>query len=51
MKAEEFNTKSKNWYIQDKTSFKGRTIESIISQFGLYKLNNEPIHLSESCSL
>ena len=25
----DFNAKSKNWYIQDKTSFEGKTIESI----------------------
>ena len=48
---EEFNAKSKDWYSQDKTSFQGRTIESITSQFGLYKLKNEPTNLLESCSL
>ena len=39
------NAKSKNWYSQDKTSFEGKTIESITSQFGLYQLINEPTHL------
>ena len=29
----DFDTKSKNWYSQDKTSFEGRAIESITSQF------------------
>ena len=40
----DFNAKSKNWYSQDKTSSKGKTIESITSQFGLYQLINEPTH-------
>ena len=30
----DFNTKSKNCYNQDKTSFEGKTIESITSRFG-----------------
>ena len=47
----DFNAKSKNWYSQDKSSFEGRTIESIISQFGLYQLINEPTHLLENSSL
>ena len=32
----DFNAKSKNWYSQDKTSFEGKTIESITSYFVLY---------------
>ena len=44
-KIGDFNAKSKNWYSQDKTSFEGKTIESITSQFGLYQLINEPTHL------
>ena len=47
----DFNAKSKNWYSQHKSSFEGRTIESIISQFGLYQLINEPTHLLENPSL
>ena len=47
----DFNAKSKNWYSQDKTSFEGKTIESITSQFGLYQLINEPTHLLENSSL
>ena len=43
--------KSKNWYSQNKTSFDGKTIESISSQFGLYQLINEPTHLLEKSSL
>ena len=31
----DFDAKCKNWYSQDKTSFKARTIESITSQFRL----------------
>ena len=33
-----FSAKWKNWYSQDKTSFDGKTIESITSQFGLSQL-------------
>ena len=46
----DFNAKSKNWYSQNKTSFEGKTIESITSQFGLYQLINEPTHLLENSS-
>ena len=46
----DFNTKSKNWCSQDKTSFEGKTIESITSQFRLYQLINEPTHLLENSS-
>ena len=46
----DFNAKSKNWYSQDKTSFEGKTIESVTSQFGLYQLINEPTHLLENSS-
>ena len=48
----DFNTKSCNWHIHDKTSIKGGTIESITSQFGLHQLINEPTPLllnSSSC--
>ena len=45
-----FNAKSKNWYSQDKTSFEGKTIESITSHFGLYQLINELTHLLENSS-
>ena len=46
----DFNTKSKNWYSHDKTSFEGKTIESTTSWFGLYQLINEPNHLLENSS-
>ena len=46
----DFNATSKNWYCQDKTSFKGKTIESITSQFGLYQLINELNHLLKNSS-
>ena len=41
----EVSAKSKNWYSPGKTSFEGKAIESIASQFGLYQLINEPTHL------
>ena len=46
----DFNAKSCNWYSHDKTSFKGSTIESITSQFGLHQLINEPTHLLQDSS-
>ena len=41
----DFDTKCKNWHSQDKTSFEGKTIESVTLQFELYQLINEPTHL------
>ena len=46
----DFNAKSNIWYKHDKTSFKGSTIESIITQFGLHQLINEPTHLLQNSS-
>ena len=46
----DFNAKSCNWYSHDKMSFKGSTIESITSQFGLHQLINEPRHLLQNSS-
>ena len=46
-----FNTRSKNWYRQNKTSFEDNSTESITSQFGLYQLINEPTHLLENSTL
>ena len=46
----EFNAKSKNCYSQDKTSFEGKTIESITFQFGLYQLINKSTNLLENSS-
>ena len=46
----DFNAKSCNWYIHDKTSFEGSTIESITSQFGLHQLINEPTDLLQNSS-
>ena len=47
----EFNRNFKNWLSQDKTSFEGKIIQSITSQFGLYQLINEPTHLLKNSSL
>ena len=46
----DFNAKFNNWYRHDKTRFEGSTIKSIISQFGLHQLINEPTHLLKSSS-
>ena len=48
---DDFNAKSNNWYSHDKASFKGSTIASLVSQFGLYQLINEPTHLLQNSSL
>ena len=51
----DFNAKSKNWYCQDKTSFEGKNMESITSQFGLFNetilnvLNNYIPHETLVC--
>ena len=48
----DFNAKSSKWYCQDKSTFKGNVIDSITSQFGLYQVIKEPIHIlntSSSC--
>ena len=46
----DFTAKSCNWYSHNKTSFKGSTIKSITSQFGLHQLINEPTHLLQNSS-
>ena len=47
---DDFKAKSSNWYIHDKTSFRGSTIKSITSQFGLHQLINEPTHVLQNSS-
>ena len=32
----DFNTKSSNWFCQDKTNFKQDTVKNLLSQFGLH---------------
>ena len=44
---DDFNAKSNNWYSHDKASL----LASIVSQFGLYQLINEPTHLLQNSSL
>ena len=46
----DFNIKSCNLYSHDKTSFKGSTIESITSQFGLHQLRIVPTHSLQNSS-
>ena len=46
-----FNAKSSNWYSHDKMTFEGSTTESIMFQFGLDQLINEPTNLLQNCSL
>ena len=46
----DFNTKSKNWYINDKTISEGAKIEFVTSQYGLHQIINEPTHVLENSS-
>ena len=46
----DFNAKSCSWYSHNKINFKGSTIESTTSQFGLHQLINEPTHLLQNSS-
>ena len=46
-----FNAKSSNWYSHDKMTFEGSTTESIMFQFRLDQLINEPTNLLQNCSL
>ena len=41
----DFNVKSKNWYKNDKRSFKGNIIENVTLQFGLQQVIKEPTHI------
>ena len=46
----EFNTKSKNWCINHKTTTEGAKNEFVTSQYGLHQIKNEPTHVSEKSS-
>ena len=46
----DFNIKSKNWYINDKTTTEGAKIEFATSQYGLCQIINEPTHVLENSS-
>ena len=46
----DLNVKSKNWYINDKTTTEGAKIEFVTSQFGLHQVINEPTHVLENSS-
>ena len=46
----DLNIKSKNWYINDKTTTEGEEIEFVTSQFGLHQIINEPTYVLENSS-
>ena len=46
----DLNIKSKNWYINDKTTTEGAKIKFVTSQFGLHQIINEPTHVLEKSS-
>ena len=44
----DFNIKSQNWYISDKTTTEGAKIEFVASQYGFDQIINEPTHALEN---
>ena len=46
----DFNIKSKNGYINDKTTTEGAKIEFVTSQYGLHQIINEPTHVLKNSS-
>ena len=45
-----FNSKTTNWYKNDKNSYEGLKIDTITSQFGLQQIINEPTYLTSNSS-
>ena len=45
-----FNAKLSQWHDKDTSTPEGISVESITSQFGLYKIINEPTHILENSS-
>ena len=41
----DFNTKSRNWYLNDTASFDVSKIEFLASQFAVSQAINEPTHI------
>ena len=50
VKLGNLNIKSKNWYIDDKTTTEGAKIEFITSKYGLHQIINEPAYVLENSS-
>ena len=46
----DFNARSSNWWINDKTSHEGLQIDSLTSYYGLHQLITEPTHLLNNSS-
>ena len=46
----DFNAKSCNWCINDKTNFKGAKIDTLTSQNGLHQIIKEPTHFLDASS-
>ena len=47
----DFNTKLSQWYKKDSSISDRISVKSIMSQFGLYQIINEPTHILEKTSL
>ena len=50
VKLGNLNIKSKNWYIDDKTTTEGAKIEFITSKYWLHQIINEPTYVLENSS-
>ena len=46
----DFNAKLTHWYSQDTNTFKGISVENVVSQFGLHQIIKEPTHILENSS-
>ena len=46
----DFNARSSNWFSSDKTTYKGKKLESLTSQCGFKQVISDPTHILESSS-
>ena len=46
----DFNARSKSWYLDDITTYKGSKIDSLTTTHGLYQLISQPTHLLPTSS-
>ena len=44
----DFNAKLSQWHDEDSSTSEGISVESIMSQFGLHQIINEPTHILEN---
>ena len=46
----DFNAKSCNWCINNKTNFEGAKVDTLTSQYGLHQIIKEPTHILDTSS-